>query len=265
MFFLKVLVFISLILLIQPGRAALQCQSVFKQNTPMERTLFLSAELDQAQRHLLSNSTTLKEANEQVHQMVVTSNELLDNAIKAITTLNVEDIPSEQKASLQGVAEVSIEKLQQSFGIDDLVMKNAITHRIDSLIQERQALLAQEKKKRAIGFNRDESSARFHSDPPDPEPIGFALGKNEALENSIEQAVLYVEDSTTETDQRQPAGFVKPEESPSVDGEPPLDGIGFLPLKEPALGELEVHDLNQISFNETRGEFELITATTMGF
>ncbi len=266
MFFSKILIFTGLIVALttKPSSAALTCQSVFKQNTPMDMTLFLGAQLEQAQARLVE-ATTLVEANQQVHEMVVTSNELLDNAIKAITTLNVEELGGDEKASLMAVAEIGIEKLQQTFAIDDLSMKNAITARIQKLIAEEKLRQQLQSKKRAIGFNRDESSEDFHANQPAPEPIGFDIGKSEELAESIEEAVVYVDESPAARPTRQPIGFVKLEDAHLSESETTQEGIGFLPPKEPDLSEQNSRDLNQITFDSEQGEFVLVSETPLGF
>jgi hypothetical protein len=267
MFFIKTLTFTVLMLVItaRPSSASLICQNVFKQNTPMDMTLYLGARLDQAQSRLLEASTLI-EANDQVHEMVVTSNELLDNAIKAITSLNVEELGGDEKASLMAVAEIGIEKLQQTFAIDDLSMKNAITTRIQRLIDEEMKRKKLASEKRAIGFNRNESSKEFHANPPTPEPIGFDVGNREELAASIEEAVVYTEENpSVGEDTKQPIGFLRLEEANSNENTPHQEGMGFLPPKEPGLFEQNLRDLNQITFDSEQGEFVLVSETPVGF
>lgn len=264
---------ISVFLFSFQSQAQVQCAEVFERDVAGELQLILSysphSEFSMAKMDL-SQSVGLKQANDNVYNMVVKANELLDHVVEVILQLNFMPMPKEVKQLKSLEAEVLVEDLQRSFGIRDNAMQAAIHNRVEAEIAVLQAKSEAMEIRRAIGFGRDQSSQEFHAEKPEPHPIGFGRVKKETIEEfdapvekipmgfGSKQSKEKLEDTIEDIVEsvQTPIGFTPlkvPESAEPVKSEP----IGFVRPKEES-DYITEGKLHKIGFDVEKGEFEFI-------
>ncbi|MGH1467823.1 MAG: hypothetical protein ACRBBP_02955 [Bdellovibrionales bacterium] len=259
----------SCLLLSNVTYAALSCSSLLVQTENLNPLQAVQVEIDRAK--------TTEEANALTYELVTLGNQLFDSLIDQIVSLNTTPATStaesqNRHAQIQGYSEA----LQLAFRVPDFVLNSAIKNRLELEHHETSRVVSAQREKRAIGFERTESSEEFHADQPERGQIGYITPKETSSEILEVQNVHYLEFRTlleemavkesevrtpqeAEVREKNPIGFITLKDRSTSGDSRPLDQIGFaLPTKS---GTAEQAQRVETAINVTVGEFIVLDKT----
>ncbi len=258
----------------QHSFAADRCSDIFEtsESTTVdfsnEHQLML--ELKQT-REVMARTTGQREFNDSLHNIVVTANQMMRQAVDFIIQINAMNLSPQVVAQKSEMAERLIEELQVTFGIGDNSMKAAVSNRVNNDVAELQANYQAMQQRQAIGFGRNESSESFHSEVVPRRPAGFRTSKPESegdtatketvplgfqpknkqrLEESIDEIVEYAE-----VESNYQIGFRPIAEQPSGAGAT-RHPVGFRSARYES-DKISEATSSQISFDVETGWFEI--------
>jgi hypothetical protein len=226
----------------------------------------------------IKHAQTLEEANKLTYELMAFGNNVFDNAIDGIISINSQPSKDQNLAKQQAEqVQTLLEALQNALRIPSYVMNFAISNRLEIENAEAQQKYRAEQRKEAIGFIRTESAQDFHKDSSPKIPMGFSLKNTNKSESTFfkylidlrsEQAVAEkkasAEKEAAETP-KAPLGFVHPIEDAAAEDAAPLVQPGFV-QPDATNDSFKRSDVVQIVLNVQVGEFRIVEdKKTIGF